>query len=72
MSETPVPENYELPTLITLMRIYDVLITKLQATHPEAALKLMELHASGKLVASAPNFTGEFAYDLLNNSDPNV
>ncbi len=41
-------------TLITLMRIYDVQMAILTATHPEMARGLNEIHAQGRVVGSFP------------------
>ena len=48
------PENAPAFTLITLMRIYDVLMAQFNASNPDAAAKLVELHAKGKLLGSFP------------------
>lgn len=44
-------------TLITLMRIYDVLLAQLSLTDDERANALMNKHAAGQLVASLPQLT---------------
>lgn len=48
------PTNAPALQLLTLMRIYDVLMAKLAAEHPMAAEKLDEIHSNGKLMGSLP------------------
>ena len=45
--------------LLTLLRIYDVLMAQYRAQDPEAAERLETLHAAGGLGAPMPNFVTE-------------
>lgn len=47
-------------------RIYDVLMALLQKQDPEYALDLLEMHAKGIIVGSAPSFNGAFLTDMMN------
>lgn len=66
MDETTAPEdpfseeNIKILHFITLARIYDVLMAMLTETSPETAKKILDLHASGKLLGPPPNMSGEF------------
>lgn len=48
------PENVGKLQLVVNMRIYDALMALLNETDPEAAAKLHQLHASGKVLGSLP------------------
>lgn len=48
---------------ITLMRIYDALMTILTDSNPEAASRLLELHRRGGLITPPPGFDPEAVYD---------
>lgn len=54
------PENIQILQYITLARIYDVLVTNLTKTDPEAANQILELHRTGKLLGPPPGFDGTF------------
>ena len=54
------PENIGVLHFITLARIYDVLMADLTNSDPEAAKRILKLHAEGKLMGPPPNMTGEF------------
>jgi hypothetical protein len=45
-------------TLITLMRLYDVQMALLNEVDHEAASRLNEMHAQGKVIGSFPWITG--------------
>lgn len=53
------PQKVAAGTLITLMRIYDVLMAQLLLTNEEVYIKTYELHARGGLMAPLPNFNPE-------------
>jgi len=61
-SEGPVEENIDAfgpevapgLTLVTLMRIYDVLMAQYRLSSPEGAKRLHDLHAEGKILGSLP------------------
>jgi hypothetical protein len=64
------PENIGGLQFITLARIYDALMGIYSHLNPGAAKDLLELHASGVLVGSAPIFEGNFVTDIINNVTP--
>lgn len=49
------PGNVEAFQLITLMRVYDVLLGIYTHLDGDRAVALMELHAQGKVLGSLPN-----------------
>ena len=46
--------------LIVSMRIYDVLMALLTTQDDEIAIKLREVHKSGRILFDEPSFSGEF------------
>ena len=48
------PETAPGLTLVTLMRIYDVLLAQYRLSSPEGAKRLHDLHAEGKILGSLP------------------
>ena len=64
--------NLRIQTLITNMRIYDALLTliRLQGDEGAAAVRdLLELHAAGHILSTAPGFSGTFLTDEMNGPD---
>lgn len=51
--------------LIVQMRIYDVLLGIYTHLDPEKAEKLADVHRSGAVLLSSPNFVGRFIDDEL-------
>lgn len=55
-------ENREIVNNITLLRIYDILMSQLTASHPEQAKQLFELHERGGLLCPPPKFEPSEVY----------
>lgn len=52
-------------SLIMQFRIYDALMALLTHFDEETAEALLDMHAKGATLGSAPQFTGAFLYDEL-------
>lgn len=63
------PENLPILQFITTARILDVLMTLLTEKNPEAAEQLLNLHAEGNLIYTAPAFNGQFIADVVAELD---
>lgn len=57
------PENIPVLQFISLQRIYDALMLSNVLADFDATKRLHELHASGKLLGTSPNWDGIFAGD---------
>ncbi len=57
------PDNIQVVQLITLLRIYDVLMALLDNENAAVAEQLLNLHKEGTLMASSPYMTGMFIAD---------
>lgn len=62
----PVEGEIPSPELLTLMRIYDILLLELTMKNQEAANKIIEAHLGGSLVGPVPNFNGVFITNEIN------
>jgi hypothetical protein len=70
MTETPEkvedpfsPESAPGVSLVVQLRIYDVLLAMLNEMSPDKAEALMDLHATGALMAPPPMYNGVFVYE---------
>jgi hypothetical protein len=61
-------ENAPGINLIVNLRIYDVLMAILRESNPEVQKDLARIHASGKILSTAPMFDGTFITDEINQA----
>lgn len=59
-------DNIGTVNFIVLSRLYDAVMALLKEVGPDAARDLLELHAQGVLLGSAPKFSGVFLTDVMN------
>jgi len=50
------PDDLSPAILITLLRLYDVLMTQLQRSDPESAERIWAVHSEGKILSPEPSF----------------
>lgn len=58
--------NLAIQQFITTARVYDCLLALIRLQSPDTARDLLELHAAGHLLATAPGFSGVFLTDEMN------
>ena len=59
MHENEKAQEQQAIMMITLLRIYDVLMAQLAVDNPNAAQRLEEIHAQGQLAAVEPLLSSE-------------
>jgi len=65
------PENIGIIHFITQARIYDVLMALLTESNADLARNVLEAHAGGTLISTAPLFNGTFVTDEIQDADKN-